>query len=184
MEISRSTAVAFAAGVALGAGVLALARERDRQRMGQLMATTSDVRPAATASRYNQVLAGRVAVVTGSGIGIGRAVAERFAQEGAAVVVGDFNDELGQETVARIEAAGGKAVFQHVDCTQEAEIEALMARAVTEYGRLDHLVNNAVRFVFGHLRGAGNGSGTGSDRDITDEDWDMLFKTNVPASAS
>ena len=54
-----------------------------------------------------------------------------------------------------------------------------MARAVTEYGRLDHLINNAVRFVFGHLRGAGNGSGTGSDRDISDEDWDMLFKTNV-----
>lgn len=110
-------------------------------------------------------LSGRVAVVTGSGIGIGRAVAERFAAEGCSVVVGDFNDKLGTETVARITAAGGKAVFQHVDCSDEEQIKALMERAVAEYGRLDHLVNNAVRFVFGHLRGAGRGSGTGSDRE-------------------
>lgn len=110
-------------------------------------------------------LCGRVAVVTGSGIGIGRAIAERFAKEGCSVVVGDFNDKLGTETVARITAAGGKAVFQHVDCSDEAQIKALMDHAVEVYGRLDHLVNNAVRFVFGHLRGAGRGSGTGSDRE-------------------
>ena len=110
-------------------------------------------------------LSGRVAVVTGSGIGIGRAIAERFAKEGCSVVVGDFNDKLGTETVARITAAGGKAVFQHVDCSDEAQIKALMDHAVEVYGRLDHLVNNAVRFVFGHLRGAGRGSGTGSDRE-------------------
>jgi NAD(P)-dependent dehydrogenase (short-subunit alcohol dehydrogenase family) len=156
-----------------------LMRAQDKQKYKTLMAKTSDIRPGASSGKYQGVLSGRVAVVTGAGAGIGRAIAERFAQEGASVVVGDFNDDMGRETAARITKAGGTAVFQHVDCTIESEIEALMERAVSEYGRLDHLVNNAVRFVFGHLRGAGNGSKTGSDRDITDADWDVLFKTNV-----
>lgn len=98
--------------------------------------------PASAVLGSGQQLKGRVAVITGSGTGIGRAIAERFAREGCSVVVGDFNDQLGAETVERISAAGGRAVFQHVDCSDEPQIRALMARAVAEYGRLDHLVNN------------------------------------------
>jgi hypothetical protein len=167
MDSKPLLAVAFGTGLALGVAALSVLRAQDKAEAEQLLRSgPADIRAAAPAAAGSSGrMAGRVAVVTGSGIGIGRSIAERFAREGCSVVVGDFNDELGSETVARITAAGGKAVFQHVDCSKEPEIEALMARAVTEYGRLDHLVNNAVRFVFGHLRGAGRGSGTGSDRE-------------------
>lgn len=140
----------------------------------------SGIRAAAQSSAGSTgKLSGRVAVVTGSGVGIGRAIAERFAKEGCSVVVGDFNDKLGTETVSRITAAGGKAVFQHVDCSDEAQIKALMDHAVKVYGRLDHLVNNAVRFVFGHLRGAGRGSGTGSDREYVRIDPSIFCSLSI-----
>ena len=177
--MDRPILISFGAGLAASALACSLLRAQDKQKYKTLMAKTSNLRQGASAGKYQGVMSGRVVVVTGAGAGIGRAIAERFAKEGASVVVGDFNDEMGEETAARITKVGGRAVFQHVDCTIESEIEALMERAVSEYGRLDHLINNAVRFVFGHLRGAGNGSKTGSDRDITDADWDMLFKTNV-----
>lgn len=89
-------------------------------------------------------LAGKVAVVTGSGGGgTGRATARRFAREGAAVVVSDKNDAGGRETVAAIEAEGGRAAFCHADMRNESDIRALIAFAESTFGGLDVLVNNA-----------------------------------------
>lgn len=86
---------------------------------------------------------GKVAVVTGAASGIGRATAVAFAAAGAAVVVADMNEAGGEETVALARAAGGRAVFQRCDVSSPADAEALVARAVSEYGRLDFAHNNA-----------------------------------------
>lgn len=88
-------------------------------------------------------LEGRVAVVTGAASGIGRAVAEVFAQAGARLVLGDL-DAAGAEQVAKgIRESGGGAVAQRVDVSQRSEVESLVARAEREFGGLDVLCNIA-----------------------------------------
>jgi NAD(P)-dependent dehydrogenase (short-subunit alcohol dehydrogenase family) len=89
------------------------------------------------------LLTEKVALVTGAGMGIGRAIAEACAREGASVVVADFNDEAGAETVALIEAAGGRASFVHCDVSDEAQVAAMVDHAVRVYGRLDAACNSA-----------------------------------------
>lgn len=86
---------------------------------------------------------GKAAVVTGAGSGIGRATAIAFGRSGAGVVVSDVNTASGEETVAMIEAAGGRAVFQRCDVSQADEVRKLVERAVSAYGRLDYAHNNA-----------------------------------------
>jgi NAD(P)-dependent dehydrogenase (short-subunit alcohol dehydrogenase family) len=86
---------------------------------------------------------GRVALVTGAASGIGRATAVAFAGSGAAVVVADLDATRGEETVSLAIAAGGRAAFQRCDVASAADIDALVARAVKEFGRLDFAHNNA-----------------------------------------
>lgn len=85
----------------------------------------------------------KVALVTGAGGGIGRATALGFAASGAAVLVCDVQDEAGAETVAQIAAQGGKAVFQHCDVSDPAQVKAMVAAALQHFGRLDYAFNNA-----------------------------------------
>jgi len=89
------------------------------------------------------LVAGKVALVTGGGSGIGRASALTFAREGAKVVVADVAVEGGEETVRLIQQRGGEAIFVKTDVSRAAEVEALVARAVQTYGRLDCAHNNA-----------------------------------------
>lgn len=84
-----------------------------------------------------------VALVTGGASGIGAAAALRLAQEGAAVLITDIQDEAGEAVAKHIRDSGGRAVFQHHDVADEAAWQAAVQRAVTEFGGLDILVNNA-----------------------------------------
>ena len=90
-------------------------------------------------------LSGRVAIVTGGGSGMGDATARLFAEQGAAVVVADINCKNGEETAEAIRATGGRARFVQADVSNEAAVEAMIAFAVEEFGRLDCAVNNAAR---------------------------------------
>ncbi len=94
-------------------------------------------------ARANQRLQDRVAIVTGGGSGIGRAIAGAFAAEGAKIVVADLKPATAEETVALIRAAGGEAIAFGADVAKAADAAATVQRAVDEFGRLDILVNNA-----------------------------------------
>jgi NAD(P)-dependent dehydrogenase (short-subunit alcohol dehydrogenase family) len=88
------------------------------------------------------LLKDKVAVITGAGSGVGRASALRFAEEGAAVVCADIDLDRAKETVARVEAAGGKAVAERCDVAQDDDVAALIESAVGHFGRLDIVFNN------------------------------------------
>ena len=88
-------------------------------------------------------LEGKVALITGGGSGIGRCTALSFVKAGAKVVVADVRVEAGQDTVKMIEEAAGEARFVKADVSQADEVEALVARTVEAYGRLDCAFNNA-----------------------------------------
>ena len=85
----------------------------------------------------------KVALITGAASGIGRATAERFAVEGARVVIADVQEELGRQAADAITAKGGVAVYKHLDVSSEDDWQRVVAETVAEFGRLDVLVNNA-----------------------------------------
>ncbi|ELZ54865.1 MULTISPECIES: SDR family oxidoreductase [unclassified Haloferax] len=109
-----------------------------------------------------------VAVVTGASSGIGRATAEAFAAAGARVVVSDVNVEGGEETVARIEEAGGTAIFVETDVTDDDAVAALVDTAVSEYGRLDFACNNA-----------GIGGPQKPTADLSADEWQGVVDVNL-----
>src|SRR6266446_5407127 len=88
------------------------------------------------------LLAGRTAVITGAGSGVGRAAAQVFTREGARVVVSDVRDDWGTETVRLVEEGGGEAVYVHADVSAEDDVDALIAATVERFGRLDVMYNN------------------------------------------
>ena len=111
----------------------------------------------------------KVAIITGSGSGIGRASAVAFSKEGAKVVVVDVNDDGGNETVDLIKENGGDAVFIHVDISKEKEVQNMVDIAVNTYGKLDILFNNAAILP----------SLDSPLIDVTEEEWDKYFNINV-----
>lgn len=88
-------------------------------------------------------LAGKVALITGAGTGIGRAAALRFASEGARVVLSEINESSGAAVAAEINAQGGEALFVRTDVTDEPSVEASIGAATGRFGKLDILYNNA-----------------------------------------
>ena len=98
-------------------------------------------------------LAGKVAVVTGGGNGLGRATAVRFAEEGAAVVVADLLDGPGQETVHQVEAAGGRATFVSVDVTSRVDNDLMARTAIEQYDGLHVVVTAAGVASGGYVSG-------------------------------
>jgi NAD(P)-dependent dehydrogenase (short-subunit alcohol dehydrogenase family) len=116
-------------------------------------------------------LEGKVAIVTGSTSGIGRASAERFAEEGASVIINGRRRELGQKVVEGIRAAGGEASYRYADVSDAGQVRDLVHFAVETYGRLDVLMSNAY-------------SGrSASVENLTEADWDYAFAMTVKATA-
>lgn len=90
----------------------------------------------------------RVVIVTGAGSGIGQGIAERFAEEGARVVIAELDDAAGREVETRLTRAGHQATFVPTDVSRDADMRQLFARTVETYGRVDTVINNAgVNFV-------------------------------------
>jgi NAD(P)-dependent dehydrogenase (short-subunit alcohol dehydrogenase family) len=86
---------------------------------------------------------GKVALITGAGKGIGRGVARRFAAEGAAVAIAEIDPDAGQDTAAAVTGLGGRGLFLHADVSDKGQAQGAVAAALSEFGRLDVLVNNA-----------------------------------------
>lgn len=114
-------------------------------------------------------LDGKVSIITGGGGGMGRVAALMFAAQGAKVVVAEYSETAGKETVELVREAGGAATFVRVDVSNEAEAKAMVDHAVATYGRLDCLYNNA-------------GVMLEADHSVTDTDvatWDAVMAVNV-----
>lgn len=115
-----------------------------------------------------KTLENKVAIITGSGSGIGKAAALLFAQEGAKVVVSDIQEEHGKAVVEEIKSQGGEAFFFKADTSKPAENEALVKATVEKYGKLDIAVNNA-----------GIGGPLGMTGDYPLEGWQKVIDINL-----
>jgi glucose 1-dehydrogenase len=112
-------------------------------------------------------LTGKCAVVTGAANGIGLACARRLAADGAAVALADVNAGLGEAAAKQLRDAGARAIFVATDVTKRSAIEALVERAVAEYGRLDIMLNNAGVAL------------NASVLEMSDEIFDKVLSTNL-----
>ena len=111
----------------------------------------------------------KVAIITGAGGGMGRVAAQIFANEGAQVVVAEFGEAAGRETVEMVTSAGGTASFVRTDVSDEASARAMVDHAISTYGRVDVLYNNA-------------GVMPEADHSVIDTDvatWDQVMAVNV-----
>jgi len=114
------------------------------------------------------LVAGKIALVTGAGSGIGRAAALAFAREGASVLVSDVDDEGGQACAREITQKGGRARFVRADVSRPADVAALVESCVESFGRIDCAMNNA-----------GTTGAAGPLHELALEDWDRTLAINL-----
>ena len=111
-------------------------------------------------------------MVTGGSSGIGRAICQVFADEGADIVIADIDEDGGEETIRTLEPKGGRYKFIRTDISSEEEVAVLATKSNSFLGGLDVLVNDAAAFVFGKIE------------DVTKDDWDQVFGVNVIGPAN
>ncbi len=114
-------------------------------------------------------LDGKVVLITGAGSGMGRLASELFAREGARIVVSEIVEAAGQETVARVRAAGGETVFVRTDVSREADVAEAVRAGEAAFGRIDVLYNNAGIFP----------AEDGSVVDLDEAVWDRVMSINL-----
>ncbi|MDP2736783.1 MAG: SDR family oxidoreductase [bacterium] len=112
-------------------------------------------------------LKNKVAIITGAGSGIGRGAALAFAREGAKVVVADWGEETGQETVEQIKKQNGEAMFVKVDVSNSSDVANLVKQCLAAYGQVDILFNNAGIVKMGALH------------ETAEADWDQTININL-----
>lgn len=112
-------------------------------------------------------LEGKVALISGGARGQGAVEARMFAAEGASVVIGDILDEQGRQTEAELQELGYNVTYVHLDVTSEADWEAAVQAAVSAYGKLDILLNNAGILIRKNIE------------ETTEADWDRIFAVNA-----
>lgn len=115
-----------------------------------------------------KIFTGKVAIVTGASSGIGRATALAFVARGAYVVVADMNEAGSEETLQLIRVAGGSAIYVKCDVANYNDVEAMVNKAVTAFGKLDYAFNNA------GIEGPSVGL-----QDYAEEDWDKTISVNL-----
>src|SRR3954451_2904275 len=118
----------------------------------------------------DQLLPGKVAIVTGSGGDIGRAICVRYAEEGARVVVAELKQELADQTAEAVRAEGGEALALATDVTKGADTAAMARQTFEQLGRIDVLVNCAA--MFGNIQRK-------PFHEITEEEWDAVMAVNL-----
>lgn len=112
-------------------------------------------------------LEGKVALISGGARGQGAVEARMFAEEGASVVIGDILDEQGRQTEAELQELGYDVTYVHLDVTSESDWESAVQAAVSTYGKLDILLNNAGILIRKNIE------------ETTEEDWDRIFSVNA-----
>ncbi|MFZ3172397.1 MAG: glucose 1-dehydrogenase [Carboxydocellales bacterium] len=112
-------------------------------------------------------LQGKVAIVTGSGRGLGRAIAQMFAKEGASITVAEMDAEVGKETVAQITSGGGKAIYSQTNVAVREQVDVMVAETIKSFGKVDILVNNA-----GIIRPA-------MFQNMTEEQFDLVIAVHL-----
>lgn len=112
----------------------------------------------------------KVAIVTGAGNGIGRAIARRYACEGATVVIAEIDAAAGQQVEQDIRNRGGEALFVQTDVSDESQVKAMAEKTLGHYGKIDILCNNAAVLLFHNEARA---------HELTNETWDRTMAVNL-----
>ncbi|MBN2135687.1 MAG: glucose 1-dehydrogenase, partial [Acidobacteria bacterium] len=112
-------------------------------------------------------LENKTAIITGAGSGIGRAIAKRFAEEGAGVVIAEIKPDAGKKVEEEIRKAGHKALFVETDVSKSKSVENMVNKTIEEFGKVDILVNDAGILIKKFIL------------EMTEEDWDKVLDTNL-----